>query len=357
MEKTHSIRDYIKLTLLYLSKALGLFALARQLTAGELRILCYHGFAIDDTHEFRPSLFMRANTFERRLKYLSENGFSVIDLQSAHEALQKRQVQPLSVVITIDDGFYSVYLLAFPLLKKYKFPSTLYVTSYYVEHPNPIFRIALQYLFWKTQCETADFSNLVPNMATRCDIKGEAGSLVLWQIIEYAEQQMAEEDRNALLDRIAEILMIDFGWFRDRRSFHLATPNELKEMQVHGVNIQLHTHRHRMPDDEDKLRAEIERNRAVLSLFTRDPLIHFCYPSGVWSETHWPMLEKVGVETATTCAPRFNNPGTNPLALNRFLDRDDFADIVFEAEVSGFKEIVRRLLTYFRRPNGRRKIG
>ena len=55
---------------LYLARGCGLFALARVLTAGRLRILCYHGVALDDEFEFQPMLFMRAATFADRLDRL-----------------------------------------------------------------------------------------------------------------------------------------------------------------------------------------------------------------------------------------------------------------------------------------------
>jgi peptidoglycan/xylan/chitin deacetylase (PgdA/CDA1 family) len=98
-----------------------------------------------------------------------------------------------------------------------------------------------------------------------------------------------------------------------------------------------------MPDTPAEITDEIERNREVLQPWTGSELVHFCYPSGVWSREHWPVLAQLGVKTATTCVPGLNRPGDSPLALRRFLDRQDCADIEFEAEVSGFKDLVRML--------------
>lgn len=337
----------MKLIFLRLAKSFGFFALARYLTADCLRIICYHGFSIGDEYRFRPSLFMTADTFARRLRFLSENGYRVIDLQTAHEDLRNNDIKSSSVVITIDDGFYGVCSLALPLLKKYNYPSTLYVTSYYVKHPNPIFRLAMQYLFWKTGCEFADFSKVAPGMSANSETKGEGGDRNLWRIIDYAEQRIGEEERNALLDKFAEILMIDFRKLREERIFNLATLQELDTMQAEGVNIQLHTHRHRMPSREVELCYEIEKNREVLNLASGSKLTHFCYPSGEWSKGHWPILARLGIETATTCEPGLNDFETPRLALKRFLDRDDFTDLEFEAEITGFKEIIRRIRNRF----------
>ena len=51
---------------LHASRAMGLFRLARRLTADRLRILCYHGFSLDDEDGFRGSLFMTPAVFEQR---------------------------------------------------------------------------------------------------------------------------------------------------------------------------------------------------------------------------------------------------------------------------------------------------
>ena len=65
------------------SKRLGLFALARRLTAGQLRILCYHGLSIDDEHIYSPGLFMRPEMVRSRLEILVRDGYPVLPLDQA----------------------------------------------------------------------------------------------------------------------------------------------------------------------------------------------------------------------------------------------------------------------------------
>src|SRR5271165_6125520 len=63
---------------LHISKSFGLFRLTRLFARPGLRILCYHGFAIGDEAEFRPKLFIRPETFEQRLRFLTKEGFSIL---------------------------------------------------------------------------------------------------------------------------------------------------------------------------------------------------------------------------------------------------------------------------------------
>src|SRR3546814_6652492 len=70
----------VLLVILRVAKLTGLFALARLLTAGDLRILCYHGTALRAEHHFRQGLFMGKETFAARIALRSDEHTS--ELQS-----------------------------------------------------------------------------------------------------------------------------------------------------------------------------------------------------------------------------------------------------------------------------------
>jgi len=104
---------------------IGVFADAYQ----TVPILCYHRFGINN----RGKLVTSAAAFESRMDYLAKNGFRVVPLAQLPGFLDG--VEPLprkSVVITIDDGYRSTYDIAFPILKRYKFPATIFLYSDFV---------------------------------------------------------------------------------------------------------------------------------------------------------------------------------------------------------------------------------
>ena len=70
----------------------------------------------------------------------------------------------------------------------------------------------------------------------------------------------------------------------------------------------------------------------------------FCYPSGIWGKRHWAILQEIGCCSAATCEPRMNSTKTSFLALGRFLDAEDIPQIEFEAEIYGFKDLLRSAL-------------
>lgn len=92
-------------------------------------ILTYHRFAEDCS----SPLCMPTNTFERQMKYLKENGYHVITAEELLSFLEYRQGLPQkSVLITMDDGYRSVYDIAYPILNKYEFTATLFIYTDFV---------------------------------------------------------------------------------------------------------------------------------------------------------------------------------------------------------------------------------
>lgn len=331
--------------ILFAAKYLGLFHLARRLTGRAVRILCYHGFAFDDEAQFRPKLFMTRATFEGRLATLERHYFPVLRLEEALRRLADGTLPRGATVITIDDGFYSVYAIAAEALRTRGFFATSYVSTYYVEHQAPIYRLAVQYLFWRTRRASVTFSGYPWVADGALDVQdAEERARVMWEIIRYGEQQANETQRRNILAELGRILGVDLEPIERSRALSLMTLAELRAMEEFGVDVQLHTHRHRLPiDDEAAVREEIERNRNVLARATGRSPSHLCYPSGVWAEAQWPWLERLGVKSATTCLPGFNDRTTPLLGLRRFLDAENISAITFEAEVFGVLELLRRI--------------
>lgn len=96
-------------------------------------VLCYHRFGP------RGRLSVTPAAFEQQMDYLARNGFRVITLAqlaaflAGNEPLPKR-----SVVITIDDGYRSTYDVAFPILRRYGFPATVFLYSDFVGLPDAL---------------------------------------------------------------------------------------------------------------------------------------------------------------------------------------------------------------------------
>ena len=92
-------------------------------------ILAYHNFTKDEGDSYKINI----EDFEKQMEYLSLNNYSVISLSELLAGLKTGQLPPKPIVITIDDGFKSNFTLAYPVLKKYNFPATLFLYTNFIE--------------------------------------------------------------------------------------------------------------------------------------------------------------------------------------------------------------------------------
>lgn len=331
-------------------KAVGLFAYARRRSRGHLRILCYHGFSLEDEARFRPSLFIDPKVFEQRMRYLAAQGFRVVPLDRAASELEAGELGPDTVTITIDDGFYSTRAAALPVLARYRFPATLYVTSYYYERETPIFQLAVDYICWKSEKASVELASLgIPELDHPGPVKLDQANRnrISQAVFAFGSGQLDLAGREDLATRLGELLGVDYAGIRRSRILSLVNAEELAELEAGGVAIELHTHRHRLPLDQREAAAEIEANRSVLMPVIGRPMRHFCYPSGFHADEHRPALRQAGIATATTCQPGLARPTEDRLALPRVLDDSRVSQIEFEAEMSGFTEMIRSLRRKF----------
>jgi peptidoglycan/xylan/chitin deacetylase (PgdA/CDA1 family) len=339
-----------KRVFLHFSKWLGFFYLSRTFHRRGLRILCYHGFAMNDECDFRPKLFICPRTFERRLRYLSSKRFPVVGLEEGLEMLWADRLPEGATAITIDDGFYSFLRCAVPLLRTYSYPATVNMTTYHCVKETPVFRLIIQYMFWKTSMHELDMDLCATPSIGRVSWKNEKEKyLVMWETIRFGEAELNETQRCELARGIGKRLQVDYDPIARQRTLNLLTPSELRELVRAGFDLQLHTHRHRLPEDELSIRREIADNRAVLEPIVGKRLEHLCYPSEDWSENSWSWLAAAGVKSAATCAPGPNFSETVRFGLTRFLDSENINQIEFESEMSGFNDLLRGIRASLRR--------
>ena len=300
-----------------------------------LLILAYHGISVVDEHLWNNSLFMPAEVFRLRLEVIKRAAGAVLPL---HEALQRLYVNDLpdrSVAITFDDGTSDFYQKAFPILQEFDYPVTLYLSTFYSHYQRPIFDLMCAYLLWKGRNERLDLKTFGRDL--KIDLNSEAArDAALREVHAFArEQKPSAEDKDALAAALAKNLKVDYDALLERRALHNVTPDEVKQMAASGLDIQMHTHRHRTPHDRSLFIREIADNRNSILEMTGKHAKHFCYPSGVYDSAFLPWLKEAGVVSATTCELGLATSNSNPLLLPRLVDVTRLSAIEFEGWLTG----------------------
>ena len=106
------------------SKAFAGQNISNQTGKAGTTVLIYHRFGEDKY----PSTNIDTGRFREQLEYLKTHNYNIIPLWKLVDSLHQGSGLPArSVVITIDDGYRSVYEKAWPLLKEYGYPFTVFL--------------------------------------------------------------------------------------------------------------------------------------------------------------------------------------------------------------------------------------
>ncbi len=322
---------HVKLMVLRAARAAGLFAIARRATAPAVRILCYHGTWRADTAGFRgDAMFMHPHTFAARLATLRRLGYPVVSLDRAVAGLRGDiPLPPNAVAITIDDGWYGTYADMLPALQAAGMPATLYCDTQQLQDGGTVPHVMARWL---------------ARFATETSPQQQAYATA-------TDRGLSLNVRRDACDVYCAAAGIDTTPFIATRNFAYMTAAELRDAASLGLDVQLHTHRHDLRDlSAAVITREITDNRAALGVIlaandrpraSAAQGLHFCYPSGVASADAAETLRGLGLASATTTQQGLAWPGDSLFLLRRLMDGEQISAIGFEAEISGFADVLR----------------
>ena len=110
----------------------GLFADGYQVVS----VLTYHHFS----EQCSNALCIPVDEFARQMAFLKKEGYRTVTMKELLKFIDYQEPLPRkAVAITIDDGYRSVYDLAYSVLKKYDFTATLFIYTDFIDNsPNAL---------------------------------------------------------------------------------------------------------------------------------------------------------------------------------------------------------------------------
>lgn len=303
-----------------------------------LMILCYHGISIDDEHVWNPALYVSPERFRERLTRLRDGDYHVLPLAEAVRRMHAGTLPPRAVALTFDDGTHDFAVRALPILAEFGFPATVYLTTYYCRLQRPVFDPSFMYMLWKAGVPEVEGTGLVPGPGRVATAGYADRAAFMLRVRDYAAARgLSGEEKDSLLRVLCERTGADYNLLARQRLLHIMSPDEVAGLPRDLVDIQLHTHRHRTPREEEPYRKEIGENRSEIAalLGGESRPEHFCYPNGYFERRFLPWLRDENVVTATTCVPGIASPADDPLLLPRLVDTMNVPTLVFDSWLAG----------------------
>jgi peptidoglycan/xylan/chitin deacetylase (PgdA/CDA1 family) len=308
-----------------------------------LLILCYHGVSQADEHEALRDLYVPANHLRARFELLRQGGYAVLPLGEALALRSAGRLPKRSVVLTFDDGFVDFYRVAYPLLREFRYPATVYVTTRYVTAQYPVAPPVASLILWRAPRRAYS----MPLGGKRLDISTmttDQRVAAASRIQDVLRADARPEGAHETMRVLANALNVDYDAICRDRLLYLMTKGEISALDDSLIDVQLHTHAHCQALDQIVFQQDLATNRQeILSVgIRRQPVHHYCYPSGEVRPELPAWLRNAGVDSATTCEPGIVAPDTPPLLLPRFIDTQDTSAEKFRAWLSGLATFIPR---------------
>ncbi len=116
---------------IFITLVISLFDSPVYAAKNEFITLCYHDIIEGLTDKLDPDqMAVGTDNLVAQFSWLKEHGYNIISLQDILDARQgKKDLPEKAVLITIDDGYVSVYKYLYPLLKMYDYTAVVAVVG------------------------------------------------------------------------------------------------------------------------------------------------------------------------------------------------------------------------------------
>lgn len=282
----------------------------RQEIAG--RILYYHRVN-DDRDAFFPAT--STAQFESEMRYVARN-YKIVSLSELLARLENGDPAGDLVAITFDDGYQDNYHCAFPILRRYGLPATIFLTTGSIDDRQPLWFERLAGAFQRTPSEFVDVEIDIPRrFRLRTAEERLAANDVVFGLLRVLPDVERREYVAGILDQLGA------GDVTDRRG-KMLTWDQAREMERHGIAFGGHTVTHPFVSKltPEGMRWEISESKARIESELQAAVEHFAYPNGreedfaPWNKD---VLRAAGYRAAVTTIWGLNYRSTDRLELRR----------------------------------------
>jgi hypothetical protein len=219
----------------------GINRLARKFRSGAV-VLYYHGVEPEILDSRVQEIHLPFELFEKHIDYLRKN-FDIISLPYLLDCLKNGyRLEPLSALITFDDGYKNNLDVVWPFLSSYEIPFALFISTHHVDgglrFPTYYLRAALFY----TERERVDIKSLNKSYDLRSREKRMLAKNQLEVLLKRAPQPLVRQ----IIEEISTLIPED-RWREIDEAFHSDEPmtwEDVLKLAAGGVTIGSHCHDH-----------------------------------------------------------------------------------------------------------------
>ncbi len=300
--------------------SLGGYRLARLLTGSCPRVLMYHRFSgVEESGK------VSAAAFEQQMRELKEN-FNVQSLSGISGLIrQNTPLPPNTIAITVDDGYDDFYRIAYPILKRYGLPATVYITTDFIDGKLWLWPDKITYILNNTSADKmtlrlADGREIILSLLTAADRSGSWSMLIDYCLT------LSDTERWSFIDNLGHELAVAIN-AKPVAEYAPMSWTAVRDISENGIEIGAHTRSHPVLSrlKGDRLWEEIHGSKKQLEEIIGRSVSSFCYPNGQpadYNDEVKRMVSNSGYSSATV-AFHDKHGWQNPFEIRRYGVGDD----------------------------------
>ncbi|MBW1678997.1 MAG: polysaccharide deacetylase family protein [Deltaproteobacteria bacterium] len=302
-----------------------------------LIILMYH--RVDEPTADYFNLCVPPSNFEKQMRYLKKN-YRVISLKTLAQYIRSKKSLPDDcVVITFDDGYRDNHTNAYPILKKYGLPATIFLTIGYINNN--------ELPWWDRLARIVEEGRKkIVNLDLPAEICPERIKKPLSEIFS-GETAISKKKINSLASLFKEVSEdqknLTLNYLEEKilppmESSEMLSWTQIKEMSNNNISFGSHTFTHPILTkvDADRAKYEILISRIELERKIGKHFFCFSYPNGTeqdFNEEIIKMVEESGYVCACSAINGKNGLKNDLFSLRRIWG-GDFPLHVFSLRLS-----------------------
>lgn len=202
----------------------------------KVAIVQYH--RIDEVTNFPFSITPTTpQEFDREMRYLRQR-YQVISLDELSSSLSDlKALPPNTAIVTIDDGYKDIYVHAYPIIKKYNVPATVFLTTGHIGTTNLFWWDKVKYVIWHTKFDTIEVDGSNVHQLNSANERRWVASAVTKSL-----KQMPDEKRNESIEKLVQQSGVDIPPNLGKEL--ILSWDEIREMSRNGVSFGAHTINH-----------------------------------------------------------------------------------------------------------------
>jgi len=226
--------------------------------------------------------------------------------------LEKKTLPKKTIVITFDDGYKDNFSYAFPILKKYKIPATIFLTTGYIGTNKIFWWDRVGYILNNSDLQKIDLGNIT---LSKYENKSQYIDIIIDEI-----KKMPDEKRKREINKIEESSKVKLP--KNIGNDMFLTWDEVKEMSESKISFGAHTVNHPILTNITLKQAEIEIKKSKEDIEKRinTSVNTFSYPNGLiedFNKEIIKILKKNGFICSVTAYPTMITKDTDLFELGR----------------------------------------